>query len=498
MRRAEGDERQQIKWFLAGAAIPVIGITAAGMTTGLVGTGDQALAPFWGKVMQDVGTSMFIALPIATGVAVLKYRLYDLDLVINKAVVFGLLAGFITAVYVGIVVGIGAAVGSGGSRFLPVAAAALIAVAFQPVRTRAHNLANRLVYGKRATPYEVLAEFSGRMGTTYSNEDVLPRMARAVAEGVGASRSEIWVRIGDSLHPAAGYPEDSSLGPIAVPSDVADVESLPGFDRVFPVRDRGELLGALAVAKPPGEPLTPAEEKLLQDLASQAGLVLRNVGLTSELRLRLDELAASRKRLVAAQDEERRRLERNIHDGAQQQLVALAVKLRLAENLVERDPEKARSLMGELRDEATDAMENLRDLARGIYPPLLADQGLRAALEAQARKAGLPVAVEHDGVRRYPQDVEAAVYFSCLEALQNVAKYAEATSVELRLREEDGHLVFAVRDDGRGFDPLTTPKGSGLTNIADRLAALGGEVQVRSRPGEGTEVVGRIPVLSPS
>jgi signal transduction histidine kinase len=437
---------------------------------------------------------MFVAMPIATGVAVLKYRLYDIDLVINKAVVFAVLAGFITAVYVAIVVGIGAAVGSGGSRFLPVAAAALIAVAFQPVRTRAHNLANRLVYGRRATPYEVLAEFSGRMGTTYSTEDVLPRMARAVAEGLGASRSEIWIRIGSALHPAAGYPEDPTLGPVDLPGDAQDIRSLPGFDQVFPVKDRGELLGALAVSKPPGEPLTPAEEKLLSDLASQAGLVLRNVRLTSELRLRLDELAASRKRLVAAQDEERRRLERNIHDGAQQQLVALAVKLRLAETLVERDTEQVRSLLEELRGEATDAMENLRDLARGIYPPLLADQGLRAALGAQARKAPVPVTLEMDGIGRYSQDVEAAVYFSCLEALQNAAKYAEADSVEIRMQEDDGHLVFVIRDDGRGFDPNTTTKGTGLTNIADRLASLGGEVEVRSKPGEGTELTGRIPV----
>ncbi|MGH2557328.1 MAG: GAF domain-containing sensor histidine kinase, partial [Actinomycetota bacterium] len=419
---------------------------------------------------------------------------YDIDLVINKAVVFGLLTGFISVVYVAIVVGIGAAVGSGGSRFLPVAAAAVIAVAFQPMRARAHNLANRLVYGTRASPYEVLAEFSGRMGTTYSTEDVLPRMARAVAEGVGASRSEIWIRIGSALHPAAGYPEDPTVAPVELEPETDEIPSLPGFNRVFPVRDRGELLGALAVSKPPGEPLTPAEEKLLRDLASQAGLVLRNVRLTSDLRLRLLELAASRKRLVAAQDEERRRLERNIHDGAQQQLVALAVKLRLAEDLVARDPERAKGMLGELRHEATDAMENLRDLARGIYPPLLADQGLRAALEGQARKASLPVTLELDGVGRYPQEVEAAVYFSCLEALQNVAKYAEAERVELRIQEEDGQLVFAVRDDGRGFDPVATPKGSGLTNIADRLAALGGEVDIRSRPGEGTELIGRVPV----
>ena len=494
MRRAEGDERQQIKWFLVGAAIPVIGITAAGMTTGLVGTGDQAFTPFWGKVAQDAGTSMFIALPIATGVAVLRYRLYDIDLVINKAVVFGLLAGFITAVYVAIVVGIGAAVGSGGSRFLPVAAAALIAVAFQPVRARAHNLANRLVYGKRATPYEVLAEFAGRMGTTYSNQDVLPRMARATADGVGASRAEVWIRIGNVLHPAAGYPEDLSLRPVDLPPGAEDVPSLAGFDHVFAVRDRGELLGALAVAKPPAEPLKPAEEKLLSDLASQAGLVLRNVRLTSELLLRLDELKASRQRLVAAQDEERRRLERNIHDGAQQQLVALAVKLRLLEGLVDRDAGKAGELAAELKDEATDALETLRDLARGIYPPLLADQGLVAALQSHVRKVNLAAEISDGGIGRYPQEVEAAVYFCCLEALQNISKYAEAGRVEIHFSEDGGALEFRLRDDGLGFDPASTPKGSGLQNMSDRISALGGSVQIHSSLGGGTEVRGRIPL----
>src|SRR4029453_11366894 len=175
-------------------------------------------------------------------------------------------------------------------------------------------------------------------------------------------------------------------------------------------RHQGELLGAITVKKPPSEPLTSDERKLLNDLAAQAGLVLRNARLTEELRLRLEELQASRQRIVAAQDQERRRIERNIHDGAQQQLVALAVKLGLVRTIGRTDQEKADQILVELQTDAQQALEDLRDLARGIYPPLLADQGLLAALEAQARKASLPVVVETDGVGRYPQEAQAGGY----------------------------------------------------------------------------------------
>src|SRR5712691_4707777 len=196
--------------------------------------------------------------------------------------------------------------------------------------------------------------------------------------------------------------------------------------KLLAVRQQGDLLGALAVTKPQNEPLSAAEGKLVDHLAAQAGLVLRNVRLTEELRANLEELRASRQRIVAAQDAAARRLERNIHDGAQQQLVALAVKLNIAGSLVGRDEERERSLLDQLKSEAQDALENLRDLARGIYPPLLQEAGLIAALQAQARKSLVPVTVEADGIARYSQDQEAALYFCVLEALQNVAKYAEA------------------------------------------------------------------------
>src|SRR2546430_4599949 len=172
---------------------------------------------------------------------------------------------------------------------------------------------------------------------------------------------------------------------------------------------------------PPTEPLTPVGEKLVRDLAAQAGLVVRNVRL-------VEDLLASRQRLVTAQDQERRKLERNLHDGAQQQLVALALKQRLAEDLVRQDPDQAIAMLTDLRHDTGEALANLRELARGIYPPLLADQGLVAALESRVRKSPVPVAIDPDGARRYPQQMEAAVYFCCLEALQNVAKYAQAST----------------------------------------------------------------------
>jgi signal transduction histidine kinase len=353
------------------------------------------------------------------------------------------------------------------------------------VRERAKRLADRLVYGERATPYEVLSEFSERMSDTYALDDILPRMARVLSEGT-AGRAEIWLRVGDVLRPAAVWPiEDGSPRAGELPLSGGQLPAIAGVSKANAVLQSGELLGAITVTKPSNDPLRPAEDKLIEDVASQAGLVLRNVRLIEELR-------ASRQRLVKA-----RRIERNIHDGAQQQLVALSVKLRLLGQLTERDPEKARSLAADLQVESTDALENLRDLARGIYPPLLADKGLAPALESQARKSLVAVSIESDGVGRYPEEIEAAMYFCCLEALQNVGKYAEASGATVRLANGSGALTFEVADDGRGFDPASTGYGTGLQGMADRLDALGGSLEVRSAPGRGTTITGWVPA-SPS
>jgi signal transduction histidine kinase len=479
-RRSRGDERQQLRWFAA-----AVGVAAFFLTLSVI---SQFLVPNlegFTRAAAVMTILSFASIPVATGVAVLKYRLYDIDIVINRAVVVGALGVFITAVYVGIVVGVGTLVGRGGGIVLPGVAAAVVAVAFQPARRRAQHLANRLVYGERATPFEVLTAFSERVSGTYAAEDVLPRMARILGEGTGAARAEVWLRAGETLRRAASWPEEA--GPTTVPLRDGELPDLPEAERAVPVRDQGRLLGALTLTKGRGESVTPAEDRLLANLASQAGLVLRNVQLVEDLR-------ASRQRIVAAQDEERRRLERNIHDGAQQQLVALSVKARLLRSMARKDPAKVEELAAQLQAESADALDNLRDLARGIYPPLLADKGLAAALEAQARKVPFPVQVEPNGVGRYPAEAEATAYFCVLEALQNAAKYAHASSATVRLGQEDGDLVFVVTDDGRGFDPETTPRGSGLQNMADRLEALGGSVGIESKPGRGTTVTGRLPV----
>ena len=469
-RRSTGVERLQLKWFVSAAALAAVAFSVGIFV-------DSA-------VVSVILSVSLLCLYIAIGIAMVKHNLYDIDVIINKTITYGALAAFITAIYVVVVVVIGAVIGV--TEGVSLLATAVVAVAFQPIRRRAQQIANRLVYGERATPYEVLSRFSEHVGETYSDEDILVRMARLLAEGTGATSAAVWLRVGDEVRPAAVWPTNGGMA-TAIPLVRGEPPEVEGVTAAVPVRHQRELLGLLTVTKPPNEPLSSVEDKLVADLAAQAGLVLANSKLIEDLR-------ASRQRLVAAQDEERRRLERNLHDGAQQQLVALAIRLKLARTTASKDLVEADRMLEQLEGDVTDALENLRELARGVYPPLLADQGLTAAIDAQSRRSAVPVRVEADGIDRYPQEIETAVYFCTLEALQNAAKYADAGQITVRLVQDDGELVLSVRDDGRGFDPAVTPLGAGLQNMADRLAALGGRLIVRSRAGGGTTIEGRIPV----
>ncbi len=469
--RSSGEERLQLKWFAAAAVLLIVSF-AAGL-------------PFNSGPVTVFNALAVLCLFAAIAVAVLKYRLYDIDLVISKAVLYGSLAVFITAVYATLVVGVGTLAGNTRSPLLAALAAAVVAVAFQPVRQRAGRLANRVVYGRRASPYQVLSEFARRIGGTYAAGDVLLQMAQIVAAGTGAKRVVVWLRVGEEMRPEAFSDGSANAGPL--PVNGQEMPHLPDSDLSVPVVNQGELLGAISIKMPKDEPLHPAGQQLITDVASQAGLVLSNAGLIEDLR-------SSRQRLVTAQDEARRRLERNIHDGAQQDLVALVIKARLGATV--EDLAQAKEIFGELQADAAGTLENVRDLARGIYPPLLADLGLSAALNAQASKSPLPVTVEADGIGRFAQDTEAAVYFCCLEALQNTAKYAHATHARICLRAQNGTLSFTVSDDGVGYDRRHTPMGSGLRNMADRLAALGGRLEIQSAPSQGTTIAGHLPVRS--
>ena len=479
--RSSGEERLQLKWFAAAAALVVVTIIPLALAPEMSSRPDTAVPLI--PVLKVLFCLALVCLYVAIAVAILKYRLYEIDIVIRKAVQYGTLAVFISAVYAGLVAGIGTLAGDRRSPLLSAIAAVVVAVAFHPVQQRAARLANRLVYGTRASPYQVLSEFGRRIGSGYAR-DVLAQMATIVAAGTGAERVVVWLRVGAELRAEAA--SDSSTAE-SVPVEGHQLPTLPDTDFDAPVLYQGELLGAISIRMPRDEPLNPAAEQLVLDVATQAGLALSNAGLIEDLR-------SSRQRLVTAQDEERRRLERNLHDGAQQDLVALAIKLRLASTVVEEDTAEAKQLLGELQGDAAGALSNLRDLARGIYPPLLADRGLAAALRAQADKSPIPVLVDADGIGRFGQDIEAAVYFCTLEALQNIAKYAAASEARISMAARDGSLHFTVSDNGAGYDTSCTPMGSGQRNMADRLAALEGTLEFRSVPGNGTTLTAHLPL----
>ncbi len=495
--RSGGREvRKQIKWIMVAAVVftvaqlvALLGIAATGTEKNPVTTVAWAVVPI----------VALLGIPTLITVAILKHGLYQIDVIINRALRYGLLSAALTAIYVLIVVGIGTTAGYAGGPLLNAAAALAIAVLFQPLRRRAQLAANRIVYGRRATPYQALADVAQDMAGQLDADVAMDRMASVLAGATGAVRVDVWVRVGARLQPRATWPHGSNppaAVPLTEPGAPTGPVALPDFDaaaRAVAVRHGDELLGGITLQKPRNEPVAAAEDKLLEHLASQAGLVLRNVRLTAELQARIDDLRASRRRLVQAQDTERQRIERNLHDGAQQQLVALNVQLTLLEDAAG-DPGEVRQLAGELRAGLHAALDDLRALARGIYPPLLADQGLTAALQAQAGRAPLPVRVEADGIRRYRREAEATAYFCILEALQNVAKYARASGATVALSCRDGHLEFTVADDGDGFDPAKATHGTGLQGMADRLAAIGGTLRVDSAPGSGTTISGSLPV----
>jgi signal transduction histidine kinase len=470
-RRSSGEERQQMRVlaFVASVAgIALVSTIMFGFVAEAFGIGDGDTTPIFDILWLLAALSFAVGIPVAYLVAIFRYRLWELGVVIKKAAVAVVLTLIIGTVGL-VVLALSTQVAWVLPDPLPFFWLIGIGVMALPFLRIARRIARRIVFGKRATQQEVLAAFGERVGESYSVADVLPRMVQILASGTGATSARVLLRVGDELH------EEAAVGdPV-------------GEEYLVTVAYEGEELGALAATFPSNDPIDATKARLMENLAGQASLALRNVKLIEELR-------ASRQRLVAAQDEERRKIERNIHDGAQQQLVALTVKLRLAQDLVATDPPKAEAILSDLQGETQTALDDLRDLARGIYPPLLADRGLAEALGAQARKAAVPTTVEAEDVGRYPAEVESAVYFCALEALNNVAKYADATAVEIRLARSDGHLTFLVRDDGAGFDVDSRVHGTGLQGMADRIEAVGGRLEIVSALGEGATVTGSIPV----
>jgi signal transduction histidine kinase len=353
--------------------------------------------------------------------------------------------------------------------------------------------------------------------------DLLLQMVEAMRDSFKLDAAELWLNDGGLLRLTASEPRrerapikitpaEESIAVNARVSGAAWAKVwLPEllrdrpetYLRVAPVSHSAQLFGLIVAERARrGESLATEADETLAEVAREVGVAVNKSRLDSALQASLErlrkqaaELQASRGRLVAAADEERRRIERNLHDGAQQHLVALAVKARLVEQLSDRDPDRARSLMNQLQDDVKSAIEELRALAHGIYPPLLSSSGLGEAMTAAARRAPLPTEVTADGVGRYAPEIEAAVYFCCLEALQNAAKHGgPGVSARVQIREEAGALLFEVCDDGTGFESGGHGDGAGLTNMRDRLGAVGGTLRVDSGAGRGTRIEGVVPV----
>ena len=475
-RRSSNTDRAQIKLVLASVAFFAVSY------------GILVLAEGWTDASSPVALLLpigFGVIPVAITIAVLRHGLFDIDVVVSRTVSYTILAAFITGVYALIVVGIGNLVGGESSVLLSVVAVGVVAVVFEPVRVRVQRWANRLVYGERATPYEVLAETTRRLADTTSTEDTLARIVDLVVAGTGAAEAVLWMKIGDRLRVQSADTPEALQAHVDVSVTGHADPVIPGDASVL-VKHRGELLGAVSITKPRGQTATKGDEKVLSDVAAGAGLLLRNIGLNTALVERADELRASRRRLVATHDAERHRLERDLHDGAQQQVVALKVKLGIARTLAGREgADRVSQIVESLAEDTQIAVDEMRAVAHGIYPPLLDSEGLVAALKALARKTAVPVVVHVDGLGRYDRTIEQTVYFCVLEAV-NRALDSGATAVTATVSETPETIGFTIEHG--------TAATGDLTSIQDRIDAFGGFMNVTS-DNTGTTITAQLPAF---
>lgn len=470
------------------------------------------------------------AIPLALIAGTDRRLVAGIDRLITRTVeVTGLIA-LVIGLYSVVVLGLGRTP-DGADRtllLLSMVATGLAALLYVPARTWLTERANRLVYGVRLAPDETLRAFAERLTRSIPLDELLLQLTENLRASMALISAEVWIGQGGRYECVAGVPhrrpEPMEIGAQALPVVArAGVRSGTWLDiwmpqivgptgsaatQLAPIAYGGSLLGFIVVTRASDDDaFDENDDTVLTEITRQVGLALHNVQLDAalqasldELRLRNHELQSSRARIVSAGDAERRKLERNLHDGAQQHLVALAVKLRLAQDAVEDDPQDAASMIEEIKGDVQMAIIELRALAHGIFPPLLVSGGLVDALPAAAARAAQATTVEFDGVGRYGDDVEATVYFCALEALQNAAKHAgDDATVCVRVTESDGLLRFEIRDDGAGFDPTvadaaTRDGGHGFVNMADRLGAIGGSLDVQSARGSGTTITGSIPL----
>ena len=511
-----GRARQRMQWFGLGVTLAAEIVLVAVALRVFVG---------WPRPLAEVVTAATVLVPLSFVPCLFHRLLGHVDKMLGQAVSLTGLTGVVVAVYLVIVLGLGRSPDDEERTILllSMVAAAVAAVLYAPARARLARLSNRLVYGEQHAPDESLRTFGAHLTRAIPFDELLLQLVESLRRSMALQAAEVWTGSAGHLERVVSVPErgparldlTSAEQPVVARARVSGAAWLQVWlprlledrgdaaVRMAPITHGGELLGFIVVERPAdAERFGDADESVLGELARQVGLALHNLELDSalqeslrELQRRAEELRASRARVVAAADAERRRIERNLHDGAQQHLVALAVTVRLAQQVAASDPQQAQVLLDQLGHDLRDAVQELRDLAHGIYPPVLMDRGLVAALESAAGRAALPVAVVGD-VGRFPEEVEAAVYFCCLEALQNAAKHAgESAQARVTIEGRPEGLSFTVADDGAGFDPAgPAGRGHGFVNMSDRVGAIGGTLEVDSAPGRGTRVSGVVPI----
>ena len=505
LHRARGDERQQLKWFLY-AAVPAtvcVGVALIDVVLHHLNTyflffknSPDYTGPWnWEFIIfiSYLGVYAALAVPVFTYIAILKYRLYDIDIIVNRTLVYGALTACVVGIYVLAVGGLGALFQARGNLAVSLLATGVVAVLFQPLRSRLQRGVNRLMYGERDDPYAVISRLGRRLEATIAPESVLPTIAETIAQALKLPYAAILLKEGEGFRTAAAY------------------GSPTGEPEALPLMYQREEIGRLIIAaRAPGEAFSPADRRLLEDLARQAEVAVHAVRLTADLQ-------RSRERLVATREEERRRLRRDLHDGFGPTLASLALGLSAARRLMaSNELQDADEVLARLEQETEDTVADVRRLIYGLRPPALDDLGLTSAIRQQAESQGMvsaPIDTRSDEYREnelvfrmeapeelppLPAAVEVAAYRIIQEALTNVARHARAKTCYVRLSvdESTDALQLEVTDDGVGI-PEGRHAGVGLSSMRERAVELGGICDVKPILTGGTRVQARLPLSAP-
>src|SRR5690242_6904976 len=477
-RRFGPTEWRQTAW-------PVYGLALTGCAIVVLGAAHSAVNTLPGWLRYALYLPVVLFIPAGLVIGIVRYQLLDIQLVVRRSMVYGALWLLITVAYTGVAGALGVVAGRRVPLDLAIVLTIVATMVAAPVRRRLERLADRLVFGRRLSGYELISQLGTRLEASPGTEDVASTVAAAVRAGLGAR----WVRV--SLGPWGERPVASAGIGLTAPDDpVLRVPLVHGPDSV----------GVIGCGPKTEGRYSAADAELLATLGRQAALAIRNSELTTELSHRFDELAESRARLVHAEAAGRRQLERDIHDGVQQELVAVLARLGLARNQLRRDKQLAETTLKEVLADGRRALESLQELVRGIHPPVLTDRGLLDAVRERAARLPITAEVSSDGLppeARFGADVEGAAYFFVCEALGNVLKHARATRAVVCLHAEQGHLAVEVRDDGQGF-AVPAAAQSGLRGLRDRIEALGGSMEISSTTGAGTTVSAWLPVGEPA